>query len=232
MNATSDGKDVCNDIRSSFSSYLDGAVDGVQMRSIAEHLEQCSECRKEFESLRAMQSALATLGPARAPVNLGTRLRVAVSHEIAARNRNWRDTLSVKWENTILPWAVQISAGFACSVALVGTIMVGLGVFAAPPTVMANDEPLGAMTSPHYLYSAVMPRPIVTHRDSAIIVEALVNDQGRVYDYNIVSGPTDDAVRSQVLDQLLLSVFEPARVFGSPVRGRVVMTFSGISVQA
>jgi hypothetical protein len=232
MNVLPGCSDLCHDIRSSFSPYLDGAVDGVQMRSIAEHLEQCSECRREFESLRAMQAALAALGPARAPTNLGTRLRVAVSHEIAARNRNWRDVLSVKWENTIRPWAVQISAGLACSVALVGTIMVGLGVFAAPPAVMANDEPLGAMTSPHYLYSAVMPRPIVTNHDSAIIVEAMVNDQGRVYDYNIVSGPTDDTVRNQILDQLLMSVFEPARVFGSPVRGRVVMTFSGISVQA
>jgi hypothetical protein len=76
-----------------------------------------------------------------------------------------------------------------------------------------------------------MPRPIVTGRDSAIIVEAFVNAQGRVYDYNIVSGPEDASVRNQVADQLLLSVFEPARVFGAPVRSRVVMTFSGISVE-
>jgi len=39
-------------------------------------------------------------------------------------------------------------------------------------------------------------------------------------------------VRNQVVDQLLESVFEPASVFGSPVRGRVVMTFSGISVHS
>jgi hypothetical protein len=64
-----------------------------------------------------------------------------------------------------------------------------------------------------------------------IVVEAMVNDHGRVYDYDIVSGPADTSVRSQVVDQLMLSVFEPARVFGTPVRGRVVLTFSGISVQ-
>jgi hypothetical protein len=156
---------------------------------------------------------------------------VAISHEIAASKHTWRDVLAVKWENTIRPWAVQVSAGAACSVALVGTIMVLLGVFAAPQPVMANDEPLGAMTSPHYLYSAVMPRPIVTSHDAPIIVEAFVNDRGQVYDYNIVSGPEDTTVRNQVVDQLLLSVFEPARVFGAPVRSRVVMTFSGISVQ-
>jgi hypothetical protein len=202
------------------------------MQAMAEHLSGCEDCRGDFEALRKMQSSLVSLGPARAPADLGTRLRVAISHEIASSKRSWRDVLALKWENTIRPWAVQVSAGAACSVALVGSIMVLLGLFAAPQPVMANDEPLGAMTSAHYLYSAVMPRPIVTGRDSAIIVEAFVNAQGRVYDYNIVSGPEDASVRNQVADQLLLSVFEPARVFGAPVRSRVVMTFSGISVQA
>jgi Putative zinc-finger len=222
----------CGKVRSSFSAYLDGAVDGRQMQAMAEHLRGCEDCRGDFEALRKMQSSLVSLGPARAPADLGTRLRVAISHEIASSKRSWRDVLALKWENTIRPWAVQVSAGAACSVVLVGSIMVLLGLFAAPQPVMANDEPLGAMTSPHYLYSAVMPRPIVTDRDSAIIVEAFVNAQGRVYDYNIVSGPEDASVRNQVADQLLLSVFEPARVFGAPVRSRVVMTFSGISVQA
>jgi hypothetical protein len=222
----------CSQVRSSFSLYLDGAVDGRQMQAIARHLEECSDCQSEFESLRAMQSSLAALGPARAPVDMGTRLRVAISHEIAASKQSWKDVLAVKWENTIRPWAVQVSAGAACSVALVGTIMVLLGLFAAPQPVMANDEPLGAMTSPHYLYSAVMPRPIITsHDDAPIIVEAYINDRGQVYDYHIVSGPEDASVRSQVVDQLLLSVFEPARVFGAPIRSRVVMTFSGISVE-
>jgi hypothetical protein len=163
---------------------------------------------------------------------MGTRLRVAISHEIAAKKSSWRDTLALKWDNAFRPLVVQISAGFASSVALVGGIMLLLGAVAAPQPVMANDEPLmGSMTTPHYLYSAVMPRPIVTGNDSAIVVEAMVNDKGRVYDYRIVSGPEDATVRSQVVDQLTLSVFEPARVFGTPVRGRVVLTFSGISVQ-
>ena len=37
--------------------------------------------------------------------------------------------------------------------------------------------------------------------------------------------------KSQVVDQLVMSVFQPASVFGAPVRGRVVLTFSGISVR-
>jgi anti-sigma factor RsiW len=221
----------CHKIRSSFSDYLDGAVSGQQMQAIAWHLEGCSDCEAEFADLRSMQRSLARLGPAKAPTDLGMKLRLAISHEQAARKSHWTDALSLKWENAVRPMLVQVSAGFAGSVALVGGIMLLLGMVAAPQAVMANDEPLGAMTSPHYLYSATSPRAIVTGSDSVVIVEAYVNAQGRVYDYNIVAGSQDPAVRSQVVDQLLLSVFEPARVFGSPVRGRVVLTFSGISVR-
>jgi hypothetical protein len=221
----------CSKVQTSFSAYLDGAVSGRQMRSIADHLGTCEGCRAEFDGLRAMQRSLSILGPAKAPADLAMRLRLAISHEAAEKKSSWRDRLELKWENTIRPLVLQVSAGAACSIVLVGSIMVALGLFAAPQPVMANDEPLGAITAPHYLYSAVMPRPIVTNHDSAIIVEAMVNDRGQVYDYNIVSGPEDSTVRSQVVDQLMLSVFEPARVFGAPVRGRVVMTFSGISVQ-
>jgi len=222
---------LCQKCQSSFSAYLDGAVNGQQMQQIAQHLESCSGCASEFTALRAMQQSLAALGPAKAPPDLGLKLRLAISHEQARRKSSWLDTLSLKWDNAVRPMLVQVSAGFAGAVILVGGIGLLLGMVAAPEPVMANDEPLGAMTSPHYLYSAVNPSAIVSDHDSVIIVEAYVNAQGRVYDYDIVSGPVDPAVNSQVVNQLLMSVFKPASVFGAPVRGRVVLTFSGISVR-
>jgi hypothetical protein len=221
----------CDSIRSSFSAYLDGAIPGRQMQEIARHLESCDDCKSEFEGLRSMQESLATLGPAKAPADLGMKLRLAISHERAAMRSNWKDSFSLKWENTVRPLLVQASAGFAGSVVLLGGIMLLLGMVAAPESVMANDEPLGAITVPHYLYSAVSPHAIATSHDAPIVVEAYVNEQGRVYDYNIVSGPVDTAVKNQVVDQLVMSVFQPASVFGSPVRGRVVLTFAGVSVR-
>jgi hypothetical protein len=222
----------CVKIRSYFSAYLDGAVSGSRMQEIARHLDRCEDCTQEFSGLRAMQQTLATLGPAKAPADLALKLRLAISHEHAQRKSSWLDAVSLKWDNAVRPMLVQVSAGFAGAVVLVGGIALLLGMVAAPEPVMANDEPLGAITVPHYLYSAVDPRAIVTSHDTMIVVEAYVNAQGRVYDYNIVSGPVEAAVRSQVVDHLLSSVFEPASVFGAPVRGRVVLTFSGISVHS
>jgi hypothetical protein len=223
---------TCLTCQSSFSAYLDGGVSGQQMQKIAEHLKNCADCTGEFASWRSMQEALFSVGPAKAPSNLGLKLRLAISHEQSRRKSSWLDTLSLKWDNAVRPMLVQVSAGFAGAVVLVGGIALLLGMVAAPEPVMANDEPLGAMTAPHYLYSSVNPRPIVTDRDAVIVVEAYVDSRGKVYDYHLVSGPEDAAVQSQVVDQLLTSVFEPASVFGAPVRGRVVLTFSGISVHA
>lgn len=221
---------ICRKIQSFFSAYLDGAVSGRQMQRIAQHLEGCPECSNEFGGLRAMQRSLAALGPAKAPLDLGLKLRLAISHEQARRKSTWRDTLSLKWENVVRPMLVQVSAGFAGAVILIGGIGLLLGMVAVPEPVMANDEPLGAMTAPHYLYSIASPGDVISDHDSLIVVEAFINAQGRVYDYNIVSGPEDQAMRNQIADQLLLSVYQPASVFGAPVRGRVVLTFSGISV--
>jgi hypothetical protein len=52
---------------------------------------------------------------------------------------------------------VQVSAGFAGTIVLVGGVLLLLGMVAVPEPVMANDEPLGALTAPHYLYSADRP---------------------------------------------------------------------------
>jgi hypothetical protein len=222
---------ICQKCQSSFSAYLDGAVSGQQMQQIVQHLDTCADCADEFAALRAMQQSLATLGPAKAPADLGLKLRLAISHEQARRKTSWRDTVSLKWDNAIRPMLMQVSAGFAGTVILVGGIGLLLGMVAAPEPVMANDEPLGAMTAPHYLYSTVYPGAIITDHDSVIVVEAYVNAQGRVYDYNVVSGPDNPEVHSQIVDRLLMSVYQPASVFGAPVRSRVVLTFSGISVR-
>ena len=232
----------CKAIRASFSEYLDGAVSGRQMQQIARHVEGfedeaggvriagCAACSRELAAWRSTQDALSSLGPAKSPADLALRLRVAVSHEHARRNSRLLDRLSLAWDNAVRPMLLQVTGGLVGSVALMGGIALLLSAVAAPTEVLANDEPLGALTAPHFLYSTASPVAIVTENDTAVIVEASVDTHGRVYDYTIVAGPQDQAVRTQVANQLLGSVFQPASAFGVPVRGRVVLTFAGISV--
>ncbi len=111
---------ICLKNQSRFSAYLDGAVSGRQMQEIALHLESCEHCRREFAALRAVQESLGSLGQLKAPTDLGLRLRLAISHQYAERRSSWLDSLSLKWDNAIRPMLVQVSAGFAGAVVLVG----------------------------------------------------------------------------------------------------------------
>jgi hypothetical protein len=218
-------------VRSSFSDYLDGAVSGREMYDINSHLESCEGCREEFASWREMQHALGSLRAPKVPADMGLKLRVAISQLKARQESRWTDRFSVRWDNVLRPFLIQASAGFAGTIVLIGGIMLLVGMVAAPEAVLAHDVPLGAMTSPHYLYSAANERPIITDHDTTIVVEASINSAGQVYDYKIVSAPASPEVQKQVAEHLMLSVYEPARVFGSPVRGRVIVTFAGISVR-
>ena len=85
--------------------------------------------------------------------------------------------------------------------------------------------------APRYLYSEVPPVPISTQRDVPIVVEAMIDSDGRVYRYSILQGPQDPQVKVRVENNLLSSIFKPATVFGVPVRGHVVMTYTGVSVR-
>ena len=220
----------CEDIRPDFSAYLDGAVSGRTMQTIAAHLKSCPSCTAEFDQWRATQRAVASLGTIKAPADLSLRLRLAISRESAKKQVRWTDAVVLQWRNLVGPIVIQATSGLAATVLLLGTIVTMLGV--TPEAVLANDEPLGAVTAPHYLHSGPALGAIQSPANQVIVVAVDVNSKGEVYDYQILSGPIDNATRDQVVQHLALSVFQPASVFGEPVSGHAVVTFSGVSVKA
>jgi anti-sigma factor RsiW len=223
----------CDAVQAGFTEYLDGRLNGHEMQQIAAHLLDCQACAGEWESLRLAQSSLSELGPIPEPENLLLRIRVAVSQERARARRSRLQAFELAWKNTVGPFLLQASAGFCSAVLLLGTVIVLVSVFAQPETAQATkDEPLGMATAPHFLYlSSGAESDDISAASGPVVVEAYINGEGQVYDYRIVSGPTDAATRSQVENLLLFSKFEPARFFGQPVRGLAVLSFSGVSVR-
>ncbi len=223
----------CGAAHAGFSAYLDGAMSGVEMAAISTHLEACGACAAEFAAWRDVQRALGELGPAQPPVSLQARLRSAIAAEreqgtyLSFARRSGRRALRA-WKSSLAPMALPLSGGLAAALVLVGA----LGwIFAAPLSVQANDDRMAHMVAPHYLYSQVPPRAVETRRDIPVVVEAQIDTDGRVYDYTILAGPTDQKVRIRIEDDLLASVFQPATVFGVPVTGHVVLTYAGVSVR-
>lgn len=222
----------CAAMRASFSEYLDSRLTGAEMQRISSHLRECHACSAEWESLCGLQASLAALGPVPEPEDLLLRIRVAVSQERARCSQGRFHGVSLAWRNTVGPILLQASAGFASAVLLLGTVALMVGLVSNPPEAMAGDVPLGDATGPRLLYTidqsgdnafASLPSPVV--------VEAYVNGEGTVYDFRIVSGPNDPQTRALVQGMLLVSKFEPAHFFGEPVRGLVLLSFSGVSVR-
>lgn len=223
---------VCNAVQDQFTDYLDGRLNGAQMQEISAHLNRCQACTLEWEQLRAAQGVLAALGPRPEPPDLLLRIRVALSQERARARRSFSDVWNLAWKNTIGPFLLQASAGFASAVLLLGTVTVLVTMFTQPQPVQASaDEPLGIASAPRLMYLSSGVGDNVDLSTTPVIVEVYINDEGQVYDYRIVSGPSDSATRAAVENLLLLSRFQPARFFGQPVRGLAVLSFSGISVR-
>jgi len=223
----------CSQIQAGFTEYLDGRLSGREMQEIAAHLEDCPKCEREWELLRRTQATLAALGPVPEPKDLLLKIRVAVSRERARSSRRRFESLGLAWKNTVGPFLLQASAGFASAVLLLGTVIVLVSVFTRPEMAQATkDVPLGMATGPRLLYlSSGDGSDDINTIPGPVVVEAYVNDAGEVYDYRIVSGPNDEATRSEVESLLVGSRFEPARFFGQPVRGLAVLSFAGVSVR-
>ena len=222
----------CGAVQGKFTEYLDGRLNGVEMQSIAAHLDGCRKCTEEWDALRGMQLSLAGLGPAPEPEDLLLKIRVAMSQELARARQSRVQQWGLVWKNTVGPFLLQASAGFASAVLLLGTVTMLVSMIAQPTPVEANDEPLGMATAPRLLYlSTGVGQDDINTTSMPVVVEAYINDEGQVYDYRIISGPTDAATRAEVENLLLLSRFEPARFFGQPVRGLAVLSFSGVSVR-
>jgi putative zinc finger protein len=227
----------CSSVRTKFAEYLDSRLTGREMQRMAKHLESCAKCTGEFEAEQRMLRVLASLGPvsgaAKEPEDLLLRIRVAISQERAQRHRGRLAGWELAWRNSVGPFLLQLSAGFASAVLLLGTVGLVVGMFAHPEHASAQDEPLGMATAPKFLYNSGLTsdQEQIGTVNGPVVVEAYVNGSGRVYDYRIVSGPTDQQTRAEVENMLLFSVFEPARFFGQPVRGLAVMSFSGVSVR-
>ena len=223
----------CEVVQAGFTEYLDGRSNGREMQHIANHLRDCQECAQELESLRQVQASLAALGPVPEPHDLLLKVRVAVSQERARSRKSPFQAWDLAWKNTVGPFLLQASAGFASAVLLLGTIIVLVSMFAQPEAAQASkDEPLGNPTAPRLIsLSTGAGNNDIGALAGPVVVEVYINDAGQMYDYRIVSGPTDQATRSQVENMLLTGRFEPARFFGQPVRGLAVLSFSGVSVR-
>jgi hypothetical protein len=219
----------CSQARGLFSPYLDGAVTGTEMLALQRHLSDCAECNSEYEALRRTQQLMASLKRPKAPEDLGLRLRLAISREAARAARPYEGLL-IRIENAVRAHMVPATAGFLSAVLIFG---IAMAYFVAPSTLQAhNDVPLVMLNTEPELQQSAFGMTIDTINADSLVIEAYVDANGRVQDYQILSDPdVSKDVLPQVKRMLIFTTFRPALSMGRPTPSRAVLSFSRISVR-
>ena len=216
----------CTEAISYFSLYLDGALNGSQMRMVSEHLKTCAECSGNYKSLIRTQSLVAGLGRKPAPPELALRLKVALSQERSVTFERRLQGLLVRLENAVNLFMLPASAGLVSAVVMFGIL---IGFFAIPARVSANSDVPTSLYMPPRLASAPFSNAIAA--GSPVVIEAYVDASGRLQDYRIIAGEDTQEVRKQLDRSLIFTVFEPAVSFGQPASGKIVISFANVDVK-
>ena len=127
----------CTRARRLFSSYLDGAVSGLEMRRISEHLGSCEGCAQDYTLFEKTRALVSSLGSRQAPPDLAMKIRLNIA---SAQSRNWRQAiqgpvLALRYglATFVLPATAGVLGAILFFAALIG--------FFVPPPVSANDVP-------------------------------------------------------------------------------------------
>jgi Putative zinc-finger len=218
-----------------FSPYLDGAVTGTEMLALERHLAGCAACEQQYSALRETQRLLVSVGRPKVPADLGLKLRLAISREVAQAKRPPFEGAWVRLENSFRAFMVPATAGFLSALIIFG---IAMAYFVAPSTLQAdnadNDVPLVMVNTAPQLQQTRFGMNQID--DDSLVIEAYIDVNGRVQDYRILSDP-DGAkelappVKSMLIDMMTFTTFRPALSMGRPTPSRAVLSFSRISVR-
>jgi hypothetical protein len=214
----------CTDARTLFSSHVDGALAGADNQSVTEHLRECRACAQQHAALVKTQSLVMALGRRPAPPDLALKIRVALSQERSISFRRRWQGFMVRAENAFNAFMLPATAGLVTAIVMFGLFV---GFFVQPPVVSAANDVPTSLYMPPRLTSA----PFADNITGPVVIEALVDASGRMESYRIIAGEDSDEVRRQLDRSLLFTQFQPAKAFGAPTSGRVVISFSSVNVR-
>jgi hypothetical protein len=219
----------CAEAKLMFSPYLDGAVTGTQMHNLSRHLQGCSDCNREYGLLRRTQELLATVKRQKAPADMQLKLQLAISREVANARHSRVQGFLFRMDNAMRAFMVPATAGLMAAIVIFAFV---IGV--TMPELQArntNDVPLMLYTGPE-LQESSFATTVSGVNDDSLVIEALVDANGRVQDYRILSdSENSQKLLPQVKRMLIFTTFRPAMSMGRPTASRAVLSFAKINVR-
>ena len=213
--------------KSKLSAYRDHSLRADEFRSVWSHLYHCEGCREELGTYERLGQKLRDLAAPPIPKDLLSNLRIQISQE---RARNERPSLIWRIRNQWGHLAFPGAAGVLSAVLLFGLFASHFGL---PLRVAAEDVPLVVRT-PARLRNTVpleLGSSPAGDTTSDLVVQVLIDPQGRVADYDIVAGTYTDQEARNLRNNLLFAVFDPAMLFGVPTSDTVVLSYRRLHIR-
>lgn len=237
----------CTTVRKNLAGYLDDALIGeervTKRAAISEHLELCSGCREELQRFRKLAVLLSRVPKNVPPADLAIRIKVAAaqaqhSQSWATRWRNFREHADIVLENVFRPLTLPATGGLF-SAMLIFALVFQMILPGITVSAVENDVPTNLMRPAKLISLSDYPEALAPEQHDGelssphgLLVDVTVDAQGRMTDYQILSGPASAELSRQVYQMLFLSRFSPMLSFGQPTAGgHVVVSFSAVRVR-
>jgi hypothetical protein len=220
---------ACSKIQKLMSSFIDSMVSAVDAEAVHAHVSTCDPCRRQLQTLISMRSLLTRMDQPAIPTDLILASRVRLSQE---RHKNLLVKLETRLSNILKPLAIPVIFGVSLTTLCFGILLAAL---ASNATAMAQpavaEQPVFALYKPVRTTDPTMARFASSDRqtwDEPLMIETGVDEDGRVTEYRIISGPENPEVNRWIREVLSLAQFTPAIAFGKPVGSKIILSFVAV----
>jgi hypothetical protein len=216
---------ACRRVARGLSAYLDETLPRAERRAITVHLRGCCACDSRAQALRRTRGLLRSLPVETPPAALTASLRSMAGRESYRRKQSeivrnpWAplEAFVIRLRNQMRPLAIPIAGGLVSTLVLFSMLMPAYHII---PAHHIADVPTTLYTDP----SVISIGPF-GFSDDEMIVEVIIDEQGRVVECVFPDGPHDQRLRRQIENSLLFARFAPAMAFGQPTSGRLRLSF-------
>jgi hypothetical protein len=219
----------CDAARKLMSPSIDLMTSPQEVDELQFHISNCQPCGRQLQSLISLRSLLARIEQPVPPEDLVLETRVRLSH---VRHRNYFEQLENRITNALKEIAIPAVSGVALTMLFFGILFGSLG---ANTTVLAHDrvtsDTLIATYKPVRTTAPTMAHFAGSDKrywEEALMIDTHVDEDGRVIDYVILSGPDNPEVDRWVSELLYFAQFTPATAFGRPVDSRIILSFVAV----
>jgi hypothetical protein len=222
----------CKAIQESLNGLVDKQLPEAEMLEVKSHLAECRHCSLRYEQSLRLREALHALPVAKPSKRLQVQLQVIASREWLRAGRahsvpsrleylGWRFRLLM--DNMMRPLAVPTAGGLLSAVLLFATLMPSLGF----ERNLDNDVPIfNYQEATIYSVPDFVPRARNVD-DTLVDIEVEVDSQGRLLNYSVESGQ----MTGELGNMILFTTYSPAKMFGTPTVGRIILRRSRIVVK-